>query len=219
MATDDWYRHKSWDNTIEAEFEARLKRSRGAYNKAQYLRIQASYLLDSPAKNNQMVGLRLMERLIKDFPTEEFSTIFGHEQIGDYFFEQGDLDIAEQQFRIVTDYYNKKQSRSGTSGIADLKLVETILTSNQTNKFEEAYKLCNEHPVGELTMNSDKFFYAALAARLCDKMNKKKEARQYAMTAINLSKIKESQFDRHKTVGLVTATNKQLRILEQIANG
>jgi hypothetical protein len=219
MATDDWYRNRSWDSTIEADFEARLKRSRGACNKAQYLRIQASYLLDSPDKDNQLVGLRLMERLIKDFPTEEFSTIFGHEQIGDYFFDQGDFDVAEQQFRVVTDYYNKKQSRSGTSGIADLKLVETILTGNQTSKFEEAYKLCKEYPASELTMNSDRFYYATLAARLCDKMNKKEEAKQYAETAINLSKIKKPQFSRHKTVGLVNATDKQLRILEQIANG
>lgn len=219
MGAEDWYRNTSWDKTIEADFETRLKRSRGAFHKAQYLRIQASYLLDNSDKSIQMVGLRLMERLIKDFPTEEFSVIFGHEQIGDYFLKQGDFDIAEQQFRVVTEYYKNKKSRSGTSGIADLKLAETILTSNQVGKFEEAYKLCKEYPIGELTMNSDKFYFAALAARLCDKMNKKEEARDYAKTAINLSKITEPQFSRHKTVGLVNTTDKQLRLLEQIAKG
>ena len=219
MGAEDWYRNTSWDKTIEADFEARLKRSRGSFHKAQYLRIQASYLLDNSDKNNQLVGLRLMERLIKDYPTEEFSTIFGHEQIGDYFLNQGDIDIAEQQFRIVTDYYKNKKSRSGTSGIADLKLAEIIFSSNQTDKFEEAYKLCKEYPIGELTMNSDKFYYAALAARLCDKMNKKQEAKDYAKTAINLSKITEPQFSRHKRVGLVNAADSQLRILEEIANG
>jgi hypothetical protein len=218
MGAEDWYRNTSWDKAIEADFEARLKRSRGAFHKAQYLRIQASYLLDNSDKNNQMVGLRLMERLIKDFPTEEFSTIFGHEQIGDYFLKHGDFDIAEQQFRIVANYYQNKNSRSGTSGIADLKLAETILISNQADKFEEAYKLCNEHPVSEMTMNNDKFYYAALAARLCYKLNKKEEAKEFAITAINLSKIKEPQFSRHKTVGLVKATDQQLQILEEIAN-
>ena len=219
METEDWYRNTTWDKTIEEDFEARLKRSRGAFHKAQYLRIQASYLLGSPDKNNQLVGLRLMERLIKAFPTEQFSTISGHEQIGDYFFEHGDFDIAEQQFRIVTDYYKNKKSRSGTSGIADLKLVDSIMTSNQVNKLEEAYKICREYPVNESTMNSDKFYYASLAAILCDKMNKKEEAKEYAILALNLSKIIEPQFSRHKTIGLVKATDKQLRILEQIANG
>src|SRR4029078_9829555 len=85
MAAEDWYRNTKWDKTIEEAFEARLKRSRDNSNKAQYLRIQASYLLDNPDKNLQLVWLRLIERLIKDFPAEEFSTIFGHEQIGDYF--------------------------------------------------------------------------------------------------------------------------------------
>ena len=91
MATDDWYRNTTWDDKIEADFEARLKRSRGAFNKAQYLRIQASYLLDSSDTTTQKIGVRQMERLINDFPTEEFSTIFGHEQLGDYYFKISDF--------------------------------------------------------------------------------------------------------------------------------
>jgi hypothetical protein len=43
MATD-WFRKTSWSETDQADFFARLKRSRGASNKAQYLRIQASHL-------------------------------------------------------------------------------------------------------------------------------------------------------------------------------
>ena len=79
MANDDWYRRKTWDNEIATDFEMRLKRFRGAFNKAQYLRIQASYLLGSANEKNQLVGLNLMERLIKELPTEEFSVIFGLE--------------------------------------------------------------------------------------------------------------------------------------------
>lgn len=91
MASDDWFRNKTWDNEIEVDFEARLKRSRGAFNKAQYLRIQASYLLSCTDKYLQKVGIKLMERLISDYPTENFSTIFGQEQLGDYYFKEGDL--------------------------------------------------------------------------------------------------------------------------------
>jgi hypothetical protein len=39
------------------------------------------------------------------------------------------------------------------------------------------------------------------------------------LKAINLTKIKEPQFSRHKTAGLVNATDKELLILQQIANG
>ena len=189
MASDDWYRNNDWNEAIETEFEARLKRSRGAYNKAQYLRIQASYLLDNSDKNNQLVGLRLMNKLVADFPAEEFTLVFGQEQLGDYYFKTGDLDTAEHFYRIVTEHYKTKNSRRGTSAMADLKLSETILNSNQTNKFEEAYKICKEHPVDELTFNSDKFYYAELMAQLCDKMNKTDEAKSFAKTALEISKI------------------------------
>lgn len=219
MATDEWYSNSTWDSNIETEFEVRLKRSRGAYNKAQYLRIQASYLLDSSDIEIQLVGVRLMERLIQDFPTEEFSTIFGHEQLGDYYFKTSDFNKAEKHFRLVTEQYINKNTRSGTSAIADLKLAETILIANWTDKFGEAYKICMDFPMTSLTFNSDKFYYAVLVAQLCDRLNKKDEAKDFALTAIEISKITEPQFNRHKTVGLVIATENQLKTLEQIANG
>ncbi len=218
MAIDDWYRNKNWSGAIETEFEARLKRSRGGFNKAQYLRIQASYLLDSSDKNNQLIGLRLMNRMITDFPTEEFSVIFGIEQLGDYYSKHGVYDKAEHYFRVVTDHYKNENSRSGTSATADLKLAETILIANHSNKFNEAYKLCKDYPVDELTFNNDKFYYAELLAKLCDKMNKNDEAKEYAKIALEFSKITKPQLPRHKTVGLVHATEVQLRTLEQIIN-
>ncbi len=219
MATDEWFRNTTWDSNIETDFEARLKRSRGAYHKAQYLRIQASYLLDSVDKPTQVIGVRLMERLIADFPTEEFSTIFGHEQLGDYYLKSGDFDKAAKHFRLVTEHYTAKNSRSGTSATADLKLAETILTANWADKFDEAYSICKNFPLDKLTFNNEKFYYAVLVAQLCDRLNKKEEAKDFALTAIEISKITEPQFNRHKTVGLVRATDRQLRTLEQIANG
>lgn len=216
MVNDDWYRNKSWNNEVEADFEARLKRSRGVFNKAQYLRIQASYLLDSSDKETQLVGVSLMERLIKDFPTDEFSVIFGQEQLGDFYLDKKEYKEAEYFFRVVTNYYQHKKSRSGTSALADLKLAETILRSNQADKFKEAYQLVIDYPVSELTFNDSKFYYAELRTQLCDAMNKKAEAKEFAKTAIELSKITKPQFSRHKTVGIVKASERQLRKLEQI---
>jgi tetratricopeptide (TPR) repeat protein len=216
MSNDDWYRHKTWDSKIEADFEARLKRSRRAFNKAQYLRIQASYLLDSTDEKNQVVGLNLIERLIKDFPSEDFSVIFGQEQLGDFYLKRKDYEKAEQFFRVVTKHYQDKKSRSGTSAMADLKLAETILRSNRRDKFEEAYQLVTSYPIPELTFNDSKFYYSELRARLCDALNKKTEAKEFAKAAIEISKVTEPQFSRHKTVGLVKASERQLRTLEQI---
>lgn len=219
METEEWCRNTNWDSDIESAFEVRLKRSRGAYNKAQYLRIQATYLLESSDMNTQLVGVKLMERLIRDYPTEKSTTIFGHEILGDYYFKAGHYDKAQLHYRLVTEHYITKNTRSGTSGIADLKLAETILTANWTEKFEEAYNICKNYPLHKLIFNREKFYYTALMAQICERLNKKEEAKEFALAAIEISKITESQFTRHKTVGLVNATDKQLETLEQIAKG
>ena len=167
------------------------------------MRIQASYLLGSLDEKNQLVGINLMERLIKDFPSEEDSVIFGQEQLGDFYLKQKDYEKAEHFFRVVTNYYQDTKSRGGTSAMADLKLAETIFRSNQTDKFEEAYQFVINYPISELIFNNDKFYYGEFRAQLCDAMDKKSEAKEFAKTAIELSKITEPQFSRHKTVGLV----------------
>ncbi|MBS1509064.1 MAG: hypothetical protein JSS79_20670 [Bacteroidetes bacterium] len=221
MGQVEWYRNTTWDKDTSELFETKLKRARGPFNKAQYLRIQASYLLDSANSEFQNVGLQLMRRLIEEFPTEDFSTIFGKEQLGDYFYKTGQFEEAEHFYRQVTDHY-KRKSRSGTSGVADVKLAETILELDKRDKFEEAYKLLTvdfEATGGSLSLNDDRFFYTRVAAELCDQLDKKEEAKRLAGLALEIAKITEPQFTRHKTVGLVRTTNDILDRLRKISAG
>lgn len=218
MTTDNWYRNTTWNSAIEADFEARLKCSRGTFYKAQYLRIQSFHLLGSPDAKIQLEGVKQAERLISEFPNEEFSVILGQEELGDYYLKTNNLEKAAECFKIVVDHCENKKSRHGTSAKADLKLAEVILTANWTNKLNEAYHLCKNYPVTELVFHNDQFYYTELTAHICDKLKKHEEARDFARKAIEISKITEAQFYRHKTLGLVKATDDQLRTLEQIAN-
>lgn len=220
MAQDDWFRNKTWNNEIKNRFEEKLSRSRGAHNKAQYLRIQATNLLDSLNEDLQIVGVTLMERLFQDFPTEYLETISGKEQLGDYYFRKGDLTKAETFYRQVTDHY-KLKNRSGTSGVADIKLVETMLALDQTDKYPAAYQLLTDDfkRTGgsfSMSMNANRFFYSRVAAELCYRLGKKSEAKIFADNALELAKITEPQFSRHKTVGLVTASKQMLERLAVI---
>ncbi|MCM5664007.1 tetratricopeptide repeat protein [Galbibacter mesophilus] len=218
MSKEDWYRNTDWNDQIETDFEARLKRSRGNYHKAQYLRIQASYLLDSSTTENQKKGIQLIERVINDYPEETFSTIHGNEQLGDYYLKNGNYEQAEKHFRIVTDHYHST-TRSGTSGLADLKLSETILLSDQEEKLQEAYKLSTskfDETGGNLQLNDQKFYYATLMANLCLRMGEIEEASEYANLALQLSTITEPQFSRHKTVGIINADKNTIDKLKKI---
>jgi tetratricopeptide (TPR) repeat protein len=218
MSKEDWYRNTDWNDKIESEFESRLKRSRGNYHKAQYLRIQASYLLNSEINNLQEKGIEFMERVIMDYPDEKFSTIHGNEQLGDFYLKNESFEKAEEYFRIVTEHYYA-ETRSGTTGLADLKLCETILKSKQSDKFLEAYRIATDkfnETGGSLMMNSDKFYFANLMANLCFEIGEKDEASEFAKSALELSKISEPQFNRHKTVGLITAEKEELKRLKNI---
>jgi len=219
VRTDDWFRNKTWNAEIEKEFEARLKRSRRIYNKAQYLRIQASYLLDSEDLNIQNAGVTLMQRMINEYPTEEFSTIFGHEQLGDYYFKKSDYQNAVRFYDFVNDCYKKsREYRSGTSSIADLKLVEVILKASLHDRFDEAYEICKNYQTEYILINSDKYYYFELSALICNISGRKEEAKGYAKKALEMSKITEPQFRYHKNFGIVNASNEQLTILKQIVN-
>jgi hypothetical protein len=137
----EWFRNIDWNKELEDTFELKLKRARGNNNKAQYLRIQASYLLDSQKFGN--IGEKLMKRLFTDFPNETFSLVPGHEQLGDYYFKIGRFDLAEIEYTIVINRYHTV-TRSNTSGIVDIKLAELILLTSQKDRYCFAYKLITD---------------------------------------------------------------------------
>lgn len=68
MGREDWYRLTTWSQDDQKQFFDRLKRSRGATNKAQYLRIQALYLHNSGLYGD---ALALLNMLLADYPDEE----------------------------------------------------------------------------------------------------------------------------------------------------
>ncbi len=216
MSKEDWYRNTSWNEEIEEAFENRLKRSRGDFNKSQYLRIQASHLLYSQNEKFQEKGVELMKRVISSYPNESDS-VFANEQLGDFYLAKSDFENAEKYFRVVTEFYYTK-NRSNTSGLADLKLCEVILQTKQKEKFEEAYKIFNkfEKTGGRLLLNSDRFYYGNLRANLCYEMKKYDEASEFAKQTLEIAQITEPQFNKHKTVGLVNATEEQIEKLKMI---
>jgi len=216
MGQHDWYRNTTWDKEIEAAFEARWNRSRSECSKIQYLRIQAGILLRSKKKKDQLVGVALMERLFAMFPASDMEVVFGREQLGEYYQSIGGKEQAMKLFATVAKETKKQGTRSGTSGIADLKLAELLFQDGKKKSLEEAYRIISTFPYDEISFNSAQFQFAELAALICEKLKNFDEAKQYAKMALDLAEIKEPQFRYHKDVGLVKATNKQLKYLKAL---
>ena len=220
MSKEEWFRNTKWNKEIEESFELKLKRARGSHSKAQYLRIQASYLLGSLENLEQRKGIELMNRLIEEFPDETFHIVFGKEQLGDYYLNKEEYKNAEQLYKEVTQHYYEN-NRSGTSGIADIKLSRAILESKQKEKFEEALIIATikfDESNGNIVMNDNKFYYAETLALLFKETNRMDKAKEYAKQALNLEADKEPQFSRHRTVGIVNASNKRINKLKEIVN-
>lgn len=184
---DDWYKNSTWNGNIDSSFEKNLKYTRGNCNKAEYLQIQGCLLLENHQSNIQEVGIALLTRLMEDFPQEHSSIILAQEKLGDYYLEQANYEQAAKYFDIITKYCIEQNSRGGTSTLADLKLAEALFNINKANNLEQAYDLVIKYPVELLRINSHKFYYAALAARICQLLNKKAEALDFAKTAIVIS--------------------------------
>jgi tetratricopeptide (TPR) repeat protein len=218
MNNEEWYSGAKWDKETQDFFEDKLKRSRGSYNKAQYLRIKASYLLKSGESFKESEGCKLMERIIIDFPNEISNVMFAYEQLGDYYYTKGKYEEAEFNYRQSVSFY-KENGRSGTSGIGDIKLAETIFNTNQSDKFSEMYYLLTtefKKNGGVLLLNEDIFKYYAVLAKISDALRKKSEAKQYAEKALQLSERKEPQLDKYPELGVIRIHNEELNILKAI---
>ncbi|HEX2605784.1 MAG TPA: hypothetical protein VHK91_00330 [Flavisolibacter sp.] len=215
----EWYLRDDWDPDVEKEFEEKLKRSRGNYNKAQYLRIKGSRLIKSNDLNIQIVGCELLKRVAKDYPNEYSNVMFAFEQLGDYYFGNKDYTNAEEYYRKSITFY-KDHGRSGSSGFGDIKLVETLVEGKKVESFQEGYTLLTKEfkeTDGSLILNDEIFRYYTVLAKICKFLNKYEEAKSYAELALQKTIIGTPQLDKYPNLGLVKASEADLDILKEIA--
>lgn len=87
MGRDDWYRRTTWSSDDQRNFLDRLKRSRGPYNKAQYLRIQALHLQQSGLHRD---ALELLNVLNTEFADQASQATLGFKQKAECLWAIGD---------------------------------------------------------------------------------------------------------------------------------
>jgi hypothetical protein len=216
---EDWYKNSTWNGNIDSNFEKNLKYTRGNCNKAEYLQIQGCLLLENLQSNMQEVGIALLSRLIEDFPQEHSSIILAQEKLGDYYLVQNNFQQAVHFLTLVTKYCTEQNSRGGTSGMADLKLAEALLKTNESSNLDQAYDLVIKYPVALLNSTAQKFYYAALAARICHLLHKKGEAIDFAKSAIAIAATIKPAAAGQKPTLASKLREVTLKTLEEISKG
>lgn len=190
MASDDWYRNKEWNDRIEEAFFGKLNRAR---DKAQYLRIQASYL--SSTKPN--VALRLLEQYFR-LPDN-----FDHAQAlvdrASAYISLGDIPNALESYEAALRR-EEESPKLQTQAYLDLPfLIATRKLSEQYDRCLEVlnrYKDRNMFPVDVFRWHAAK---ALVLAELADMAGAKDEA----IVALAASEKDKSGFRYHPAIGLV----------------
>src|ERR1043166_6834050 len=97
MGKVEWFRRTTWTDHDRDEFNARLKRSRGAGNKSQYLRIQACHLADAGL---HVAAIELLDRWLTEFP-QKIQIASAHLQKAESLAGLGQIEPAIFEFRAA----------------------------------------------------------------------------------------------------------------------
>jgi hypothetical protein len=215
----DWYRSTAWDAQIEAGFEERLRRARPA-NRAQYIRVQATYLLESPDLGTREAGRGLLQRVMAEYP-DDLDARTAMEQLGSSLADDGHLGEAEEALRrTLRMRAGGHIGRSGTTGTTELRLAEVILASGDAARIPEAAELLGaaEPQVMHLRSFRNVVFRYLLASARVAWLRHDPAAPLLARDALAVAAETAPSFPRHPGVGRPSASGDEVAELEKIAN-
>ena len=184
MAGDDWYRNKTWNKEIETAFKLRLNRSRGLYNRTEYLRIQGSYLLSSCDPVIQAAGLEMLDELIGNYPdvngviVNKFDAFV---QLGDYYYQRELWEEAFVNYQKAISY--DKRLTHGQD-----HAYRGFIKSAVLSKHEDAYSLglnyLDNHDPQSLIFLSEIADHSIASAMLNEATGNHNAAKEYASAAL-----------------------------------
>jgi hypothetical protein len=215
-----WYRSLAWDAEIEAGFEERLRRARPA-SRSQYIRIQATYLLESSDLGVREAGRGLLRRVIAEYP-DDVQAKTAMEQFGSSLAGEARLGEAEEALRETLRMCAASPAgRSGTTGTTELRLAEVILAAGDAARIPEAAELLDAAQPQVMRFRSFRnvvFRYLLASARVAW-LRHDPAARQLARRALAVAAETTPSFPRHPGAGRPSASEDEVAELEKIANG
>lgn len=198
MGRHDWYRNHDWNEEIESEFYARLKRAR---RKEQYLRIQASIL----AESHPRVALRLLNDY---FATKDlFSLAQAYVDQATAFLALGDVESAFNAFELALVQEAKTMNCFTT---ASVEYPFQIAVLGQLARYERAMEILGRNP-NQLLFPMDFFKWHAAQALILASAEKQAEAREHALAALEAAAAEASGLRYHPNIGVPGTRFRELR--------
>jgi len=136
----DWYRRKTWTNTDEEEFFAKLGRARKD-GRAQYLRVQAIELIETKDKNLLSAAETLLNKILTDYPDNRIEKSQTFNSLGEIYKLREDYDRALEYFRKSLDF---EKGFPNVITTAYLNFSETVVQANKTEFYDEVENILAE---------------------------------------------------------------------------
>lgn len=213
MSRSDWFRRTTWASEDEAEFRARLQRSRTPFQKAQYLRIQALHLQETGSEPLLRAACDLLDEMIRDFP-ESIQLSIAHHQRAQCLLSLCEESAAVDAFR---EAFGARRRLPNVQTSAHLDFALFAVRHRRTDLYAEAWAVLDEFASGE-PFPANQFKLAGARAMIAHWRGERGLARRYAVDALNAAAAPESPFPRHRALGLVhNPDTKLLADLHEIA--
>jgi tetratricopeptide (TPR) repeat protein len=201
MKSEDWYRKRTWTQADQEDFFARLKRSR-AYNRAQYLRIQAAYLQDESSEEMIRYSLSLLDKMLAEYP-EASEIAQAYVQKAECLLALNRIDEAIGYFRKALDAERKNPNYRTT---AWLGFGWAVIEHELESLYDEVLAVLEEFRSSFL-FEKDKYQLNAIRAVIADARGEHTEAKIYSKEALDAASKDNSGLRYHPKVGLVEDTN------------
>ena len=192
---DNWYRRTSWTEDDQTAFYARLKRSRGQFNKAQYLRIQAHHL----QQLHPDAALELLDYLIAEqpYPSELPSA---HLQAAECHVALRHTEQALKHFRKAL---SAEQSTNGIRTFAFLHFSLFVVSKELSEYYDEVRQILIDH-VDRCIFPVHFYHWHLCMAWLDEQLEDHASAAKHAASALDAAGQESSGFRYHPKLGLVT---------------
>src|SRR5690349_17915695 len=136
----DWFRKKTWAQTDEEEFFAKLKRARKD-GRAQYLKIQAIELVETKDKNLLKVAENLLTKMLSDYPDDNFNKSSALQTLGDIQKQFKNYELAMSFYKQAIEF---EKIYPNVQTLAYLDYSELVIKTKKINLFDEVEKILLE---------------------------------------------------------------------------
>lgn len=176
---------------------SRLHRSRGAFHKAQYTRIQALELQHVGTTESTLAAIELLDMIISEWSSEAQLAMV-HNQYAECYIALGKYELAIESFRNV---FNVQRAKYGFISNAHLEFGWLAISAPFPNLYSEVLGVMDEFK--QTTFPDTVYKDAAIRSLIYYSRQDLKSAKIYAELALSCATISEPILPRLPTFGLV----------------